>query len=440
MQRNCRPIRKSSHTRFLAALAPLLVAALAACGGLTTPEVSQAAPERFDYSLSVAIAPGANQADIEAQYNGKVVVWRPEAGFAVLGLQSKDGLQAQSAEQNKNAVKSPEVAASGVQGGGRSAWSGGRSAWSGGYTAWAGGRSAWSGGEPTTFVENLGFWDQINLAEGQRIARNLGRGVKVAVIDTGVDLNHPGFAGKLAPRGEWRDFVDGDSYPQEVSGANYGHGTGVAGVVVQVAPNATILPIRALRPDGSGDVTDVVAAIDWAISRGADVINLSLGTVDYDRSVQSMVEYAARKKVYVVASAGNSGNQRVTYPAADGGDGNGDTKNFVLGVGSVNSRDKKSSFSTYGDRLELLAPGENMLTLAPGSAVAFWDGTSFAAPVVSGALALAYGEKLSQLDDYEKLADLINSSATDVSDQNPNIKLGFGRLDLESFLKDELDL
>ena len=430
-----KPVRK----RLLAALSPFLIAALAACGNVTT-EAPSATPERFDYSLSVEVTPETSRAEVEALYDGKVVSWHPEAGFAVLGLQDRGGLQVQGSSENKNVVKAPEVAASSVQGGGRSAWSGGRSAWSGGFTAWSGGRSAWSGGEPTTFTENLGYWNQIKLADGQQIAGNLGQGVKVAVIDTGIDLNHPGFAGKLAPSSEWKDFVDGDRYPQEVNGSNYGHGTGVAGVVIQVAPNATILPVRALRPDGSGDVTDVVAAMDWAISQGADIINLSLGTVDYDRSIQSMVEYAARNKVYVVASAGNSGNHRVTYPAAKGNDSSDDTKNFVLGVGSVGLGDRKSSFSTYGDQLELLAPGESMLTLAPNRKIAFWDGTSFAAPVVSGALALGYGERLDSRDEYEKLADHINSSATDISDQNPDITLGFGRLDLKSFLQDELDL
>ena len=431
-----KPATKLLRTWLRATLPPLLATALVACGGLTVEEItsSQEAPERFDYSLSVDVAVDAKRADVEALYGGEVVVWRPEAGFAVLGLNDTGELSTLSKKRrNKNVVKSPEVMASGAQSGGRSAWSGGRSAWSGG-------RSAWSGGEPTTFTENLKFWDQINLADAQRTARNLGRGVKVAVIDTGIDLNHPGFEGKLAPTHEWKDFVDGDRYPQEVEGSNYGHGTGVASVVIQVAPRATILPLRALRPDGSGDVTDVTAAVDWAIAQGADIINLSLGTVDYDRSIQRMVEYAARKKVYVVASAGNSGDRRVTYPAANGDDGSGDTKNFVLGVGSVNQRDKKSSFSTYGDQLELLAPGENMLTLAPERKVAFWNGTSFAAPVVSGALALAYGERLDSRDEYEKLADHINSSAKDISDQNPDITLGFGRLDLRSFLRDELDL
>lgn len=409
---------------YLLAALSFLLATLVACGDLTSDTRADSPhqiAERFDYSLSVDISAETEREEVEARYSGEVVVWRPEVGFAVLGLQDGGGLHIQSAENN--AVNAPEAA--GAFGGGRSVWSGGR--------------SVWSGGEPA-FSENFKFWEQVGLVEAQWMASNLGRGVKVAVIDTGIDLGHPGFRGKLAPAHEWRDFVDGDAYPQEVEGSLYGHGTGVAGVVAQVAPHATILPLRALRPDGTGDVTSVTAAVDWAISQGADIINLSLGTVDYDPSIQNVVKYAASQKVYVVASAGNSGDQRVTYPAANGNDGSGDTKNFVLGVGSVNAWDQKSHFSTYGDRLELLAPGEGLLTLAPDHQVAFWSGTSFAVPVVSGALALGYGEHLDSYDEYEKLADHLNSSAKDVSDQNPDLTLGFGRLDLRSFLGDELDL
>ena len=96
-----------------------------------------------------------------------------------------------------------------------------------------------------------------------------------------VEAEHGGtFAGTLAPASEWMDFVDNDGCPMdEPGGDGYGHGTGVAGVVLQVAPNATILPFRVLGPDGSGDMTSVLAAIDHAVTMGADVINLSLGTL-----------------------------------------------------------------------------------------------------------------------------------------------------------------
>ncbi len=424
MQRNPEANRTSSK-QLSATLIPVLVAALSACGSVT-PELPQTAPERFDYSLSVEVAPGASRAATEAQYGGKAVVWRPEAGFAVLGLHDAGGLSTLGAKDNKKAFKSPEVATSSVDGNGRSAWSGGRSAWSGG-------RSAWSGGAPTTFTENLSYWDQIDLPEGQALAPRLGDSVKVAVIDTGLDLHHPAFQGRLAPAHEWKDFVDGDTYPQEVSGPNYGHGTGVADIIVQVAPNVTILPIRVLGPDGSGDTTDVVAAINHAVQKGADIINLSLGTDTGEKTLENLIKYAVKQNVVVVASAGNNGREDILFPAR--------YKDEVVGVGSVDPNDELSTFSSYGKELNLTAPGESIYTAAPDQSVGSWSGTSFAAPIVSGAAALALGERSNYKGmKPEDLSKILSGATNDVRGRgrNRNFKadvLGKGRLDIDDFLK-----
>lgn len=432
MQPNVQLIR-ISRKRLLVLLSPLLVATLAACGGLAEVEADRTqTSERFDYSLSVAVAADASQAEVEAYYSGEVVVWRPEAGFAVLGLHDNGELRTQGAKKNKGAFKAPEVLANAVDGNGRSSWSGGRSAWSGGRSAWSGGRSAWSGGKPTTFAENVGYWDQVDLPEGQALTPRLGADVKVAVIDTGIDLRHPAFAGNLAHPNEWKDFVDGDRYPQEVKGANYGHGTGVADIIVQVAPNATILPIRVLGPDGSGDTTDVVAAIDHAVRMGADIINLSLGTEGEEKALKELVKYARKQDVILVASAGNNAQENILFPARH--------NNEVLSIGSVNRYDEISPFSAYGKELSLMAPGEHIYTAAPDKSVAYWSGTSFAAPIVSGAAALALGERPT----YPKLkvkdvVKAVEEKAYDVSKRGRNARhkkdLLDGRLDIDDFLQ-----
>ena len=175
------------------------------------------------------------------------------------------------------------------------------------------------------FIENAPLWEQIRLFQAQTLAYNGGRGVKVAVIDTGLELTHPAFVGRLAPANEWKDFVDGDAVPAEVAGGPaYGHGTGVAGVTVQVAPNVMLLPLRVLGPDGSGDVDDVVMAVDWAVQQGADIINLSLGAAASVDVLNAVAAYAAEQGIYLVSSAGNTGDQRVTYPAAQADAGSGD--------------------------------------------------------------------------------------------------------------------
>ena len=422
-------LHKSVYIRSL--LAAVFILIFAACSDSSlfpSQQTAEGAPGRFDYALSVGISTDSSRAEIERRYGGHVVVWRPEAGFAVLGLQDTGTLHTLSAGENKDAFKVPEFAASATYGNGRSSWAGGRS-------SWAGGRSSWAGGEPTTFVENLGYWDQVDLPEAQALAPRLGAGVKVAVIDTGIDLVHPAFAGKLAPADEWKDFVDGDAYPQEEAGAIYGHGTGVADLILQVAPNVTLLPIRALGPDGLGDTVDVIAAIDYAVQRGADIINLSLGTDTEEKVLKDLIKYAHKQEVLIVASVGNSGEENIMFPARYGKDGK-----EVLSVGSVNFDDELSSFSSYGKELTLTAPGESLYTASPEQSVAFWSGTSFSTPLVSGAAALALGEghpKVKPKDIGKKLAD----ASDDVSRVRRNNsykgdQLGKGRLDIEDFLED----
>ena len=418
----------------------LSAATLSACDNAVSAPPAAAA--RYDYVHTAKVGAGAVQTTVEERYGGETVVWRPEAGFAVLGVRGRPLGVLSTAFTNQNVLATPEVTA----GGGKSAWGGGgKSAWGGGFSAWGGGTV----GAPTTFLENAAAWQQVKLTGGQNLAPRLGAGVKVAVIDTGVDLLHPAFAGKLAPSAEWKDFVDGDTWPHDerdpALGADndgYGHGTGVAGIILQVAPNATILPLRVLDSDGAGDVTDVVAAIDWAVARGAEVVNLSLGAPVNPSALQTVLTYATGRGVYVVSSAGNTGDHNVTFPAALANVGSDSNKYLGIGVGSVDAADKKSVFSTFGSTLELVAPGENLLTLVPGAQVGYWRGTSFAAPIVSGALALGLGQPLLP-GEHLKLAQHVNATALNTGggvDPAYNGLLGFGRLNVQAFLKKTLGL
>ena len=444
-----------SSTAFLAARTAfvLSLAALTACGTTALPEATApetAAVERYDYSLNVQLSPGDTQAEVEARYKGQAVVWLPEVGFAVLGIKADENnlnLLDLGADLNKNAIGTPEVTASGYTAwsGGYTAWSGGYTAWSGGYTAWSGGYTAWSGGKQvpgSTFGENLELWNQVKLPQGQRLAPKLGSGVKVAVIDTGVTLDHPALAGRLAPSSEWKDFVDGDAYPNDTEGAgsnaSFGHGTAVAGIILQVAPQATILPIRVLASDGQGDVTNVVAGIDWAIQRGADIINLSLGANESVASLQAMMSYAASRGVFVVASAGNESRLGLSYPANWARDNGATVGKYLVSVGSVDKKNKKSPFSNYGPQLELVAPGESVYTAMGKKGKGSSTGTSFAAPMVSGSLALAVAERpTSRGVMSEKLAT--SSTKIDLLNVLFGSKLGDGLLNIEGFLK-SLDL
>jgi hypothetical protein len=232
------------------------------------------------------------------------------------------------------------------------------------------------------------MFQQIRLPQAHTISRNFGAGVKIAVIDPGIDLAHPLFTGRLAPSTEWKDFVDGDATPQEVAGTFYGHGTGIAGLIAQTAPRATILPIRVLESDGTGDVANIVLAIDWAIQKGANVINLSLGTDTHVASFEQAVTYATQMGVYIVAAAGNEGSvNTLLYPAEYTAN-----NHKMFSVGSFSSALLLSLFSNSSSKLEYVAPGEFLTSAYPDMRVAQYTGSSFATPIVAGAVALAQGD------------------------------------------------
>jgi thermitase len=367
-----------------------LLSVLAACSNIA-PQLSGSQPSDFEVAsvATVAIETTDTEDAVAAKYGAKVIAFKPEVGFAILGF-PKGQMSALTTTSNQDFFASPEVQAAGGK-----AWGGGKGAWGGGLKAWASGKGAWGGGTtaPTPPSENSAVWNQINLYEANQIAKNFGAGVKVAVIDTGLDVTHPIFQGNLAPSSEWKDFVDNDTNPQEggvATDLGYGHGTAVAGIILQLAPRAIILPIRVLDKDSKGDLDDVIAAIDWAIQKGATVINLSLGTTGSSSALTQMIQYAASKSVYVVASSGNEGATTILSPASFAA-----SLPYVVSVGSMNSTGCRSSFSNYSGALTVVAPGEQVYTAFPNNTMVQATGTSFAAPMVSGMLALGYSDSSS---------------------------------------------
>ena len=406
---------------------------------------------RYDYVVSVPLEVGDTRAALETQLGGTVVTWPGNTCLgesdcvALLGFnRSPATMQALSTtasrpvfiERNKDVFSGGGVMTA-TMGGARSLWA------SGDIQAWSGGaRSLWASGEYSFLPQNTALWSKINLQAAQTLAPNLGAGVTVAVIDTGLDLKHSAFQGALSDPSTWYDFYAGDAVPQDegtLGTGGFGHGTNVAGIVLQIAPKAKIMPLRVLGPDGSGDVTTIAQAILWAAAKGAKVINLSLGSTENSKVVQDAIGKVKAQNVLVVSSAGNDNSNKITYPAALAADGG--TGDFSLSVGSVDMNDRKSSFSNYSDKLEVVGPGENVYAPAPGELMAAWSGTSMAAPMASGALALALGQPLRvQIKDLDNT--LVNS-ADDVYANKLNEaykgKLGEkGRLNLAAFLRASL--
>jgi type VII secretion-associated serine protease mycosin len=209
-----------------------------------------------------------------------------------------------------------------------------------------------------------------------------GKGVKVAVVDTGVDRTHPDLAG--------RSDAQVDVVLDGRSGDVRGHGTHVAGIIAAalngvgvagLANQATILPVRVFGASGAADSYTIASGIYRAIDRGAAVINLSLTSAVASAVEKKAVADAVAKGISVVASGGNAfddGN-RPQYPAAYSG---------VLGVTSVNRAGERSWFANTGQHIDLAAPGEDIVSTYPGGAYERLDGTSMAAPFVSAAAAL----------------------------------------------------
>jgi len=210
-----------------------------------------------------------------------------------------------------------------------------------------------------------------------------GAGVTVAVVDTGVDRDHPVLSGRVLPGFDARTGEPGATSDLQ------GHGTHVAGIVAGegavrgVAPAASILPVRALDGAGFGDSADVAVGLLWAAAAGADVVNLSLGSEENDPVLAAAVaEVVADGEVLLVAAAGNlgMGDDPPLYPAALPG---------VLTVAAHDLRGLPAQFSSSGQGVDVAAPGVAVVSAWPGGAAVPMSGTSQAAPFVSGAAALA---------------------------------------------------
>lgn len=434
-------LQRLRHNNKLYYLLIGLLVLLAGCSSLSTPSTAISRKTNSAYTLTVDLSAADTPAAVAARYSGDILVWEPGV-YALIGTDTPT-LQLQLLGLDES-IRNDDVFYAGGEttayiSGKSRVWAGGKSrVWAGGKSrVWAGGSAElWEQGAFSWMPENTAKWQQIRLQEAQLIAANLGEGVKVAVIDTGVDLEHPALKEALAPADEWKDFYDGDALPQEAGSFDddgYGHGTNVAGIIRQIAPRATLLPLRVLGPDGGGNVADLTAAIQYAVNKGAKVINLSLGSEGRLLSaIDNAIKIATSKGVFVVASTGNSGDSAVTYPASSAKSLTGlvtGARNLIS-VASVDDQDVKSYFSTYGFPVKLAAPGEVVYGPAPEESVAAWSGTSQAAPMASGALALALAQPRKMGAD---LPGQLLAQSDDITGTYRG-KLG-GRIDIAAFLK-----
>jgi len=263
-----------------------------------------------------------------------------------------------------------------------------------------------------------------------------GSGVTIAIIDTGVDLTHPDLSANLVAS---YDFVDSDGTPQDGNG----HGTNVAGIaaaalngigVSGVAPAAKILPVRVLNNSGSGSTSNVANGVIYAADR-AQILNLSLGSVYPNTTLQNAINYAANTKGrLVVAASGNCGDSNYpwngctaqnqpSYPAA---------WSNVLAVAATDNSNAHASFSTSGSYVDVAAPGVDIYNTYIGNSYYYESGTSQATPHVAGLAALIWSKYPSYT--AAQVWNRITSTAVDLGTAGRDNVFGAGRIDVKNAL------
>jgi type VII secretion-associated serine protease mycosin len=271
-----------------------------------------------------------------------------------------------------------------------------------------------------TYINNLNQWqsERLEYEEVHKIAT--GKGITVAVIDSGVDSSHPDLQGQVL---KGIDLID-----RELDG-NYdpnGHGTHIAGIiagkkndfgVTGLSYNAKILPIRVLDQFGEGNDADIAFGILWAEQNGADIINLSLGGTKEDPLLRDAIAEVVKKGVIVVAASGNTGDSKdIFYPAANP---------MVIATASTDLLDKTSFFSTRGDYVDIAAPGSMIRSTTIDNSYKVDSGTSMATPIISATFALLLEKGLSVNESIERLYN----TAYDIEEVGKDKLTGYGLVD-----------
>ena len=279
-----------------------------------------------------------------------------------------------------------------------------------------------------------------NLPDAWRITQ--GEGVKIAILDTGCDLDHPDLVENLLPG---FNFVNPSKKPID----DNQHGTHATGIicasnndigVVGVAPKCKVMPVKTMDKKGNGNMPIVSQGIRWAVDNGADIISMSLGCPYPIQEVRKAIQYAEKQGIPVFVAAGNSGfTEQAFYPAS---------YPETIAIGSIDENFDRSKFSCTGKNIDFMAPGGSILSTVPDNWYAILSGTSMATPWAAGIAALILScsrqgkikaISIKCVDDYRTI---FQKYATDINNKKLNNKefyQGFGIIDprklLEAFQK-----
>ncbi len=253
----------------------------------------------------------------------------------------------------------------------------------------------------------------MNLAPSHELAS--GTGVRIGLIDGGVNFGHPEFASTIGRFVSRRDYIDNDELAHDESGGTCsGHGTFIAGLLHTVAPASEIFVYRVLDTGGFGDGFSIASAVLQAIDDGCRVINLSLGMVGVHDALDDALKLAKQHNVLVVASAGNdSTDVGATFPFPA-------SRTYCLAIAALDSSNVIADFSNYGIKVAACAPGTGIYSTFLNTSYAWWDGTSFAAPFAAGLIALVYS--VDSTLSWEQMDTILSTTATSVDSLNPGFE------------------
>ncbi|UQD50821.1 peptidase S8 [Bacillus methanolicus] len=249
----------------------------------------------------------------------------------------------------------------------------------------------------------------------------------IAVVDTGVDLNHPDLRKRLT---KGYNVLENNDYPDD----DNGHGTHVAGIIASETNNREgiagitwynkIMPIKAMGAEGYGSTFDIAKGIIWAADHGAKVINLSLGNYHPSSLMKEAVKYAFEKNAVIISAAGNDNSNHPSFPAA---------YPEVLGVSAVSYSGQRAPFSNYGDYIDVSAPGVQIPSTYFNKQYAALSGTSMASPHVAGlaGLILSANPNLTNKD----VMNIIKSTAYDLGAPGKDNDFGSGLIDVQKALQ-----
>lgn len=260
-------------------------------------------------------------------------------------------------------------------------------------------------------IQAKGAWELTEITENK---------VTVAVIDSGVDSSHPDLQGKVIPG---YNFIADNTETKDENG----HGTAVSGVIAAIYNNeigitgvsadakVEILPLKVAGADGKGLISDMIHAVDYAVDYGVDVINISMGASSHSSILEDSIQDAINHDILVISSAGNEGNTSYNYPAS---------YEPVLSVGSVSKAHNHSTFSNYNDRVDVVAPGEGIITTGLSHSYMFYDGTSFSSAILSGMA--AYIKATNPSLSADETANIIKETVIDLGPIGKDDKFGYG--------------